>query len=192
MEDMTSPPAAMMCATCKRLLAWWRSATGPLEWRHGRRLLAADGHMPVPVAPDDTVITVCDFCSVNRPAWVYFTSAPTGSIERTIEAKGREERHRFARDWEQIVQPGQIAGTFDSRYDEGWAACDGCARFIEKRDINRLISHVKATVRTALGVRSQTRDSLAVQWKEFFATVQPGRMPTGQKTDRPDAADAQP
>lgn len=168
-----------MCGTCHKPLSKWREhASAPVVWRHGHRTLAPDGHAPQPMPPDDSMVMVCDFCSVHRPVWLYRTAVPTGAVKVEVEPKGREEVMQFAREWGQVVQPGQVTSGTEHIYDENWAACEGCAPFIDRRDINRLISHVKATV-SAAGHRPQTRDWLASQWREFFATVLPGRMAIG-------------
>lgn len=179
---MTAPPQ-MMCATCKRLLAWYQPpGQARADWAHPRWAVP-ETHRPLPVPPDHTAITVCDFCSLNPPVWIYHTAAPTSSITRVVEPKGETERHRFAREWETIVQPGQIAASFENNYDEGWAACASCAPYVERRDMNRLITHVKAIHaprHRAAGLVTMSRKGYARQWEQFFANVQPGRTPADQ------------
>jgi hypothetical protein len=177
---MTVPPTPKMCAACKRLLVWYQPV-GQLalgRWIHPKSAPAL--HSPQPVPPDATLIGVCDFCCMHPPQWIYSTAAPTHTHGITIEAKGRKERQRFARDWAAIVQPARIAESWQSNYDEGWAACAECAPHIERRDMNRLITHVKATVdafHRAAGRVPTSRSGYARQWKPFFDTVQPGRTP---------------
>jgi hypothetical protein len=173
----------MMCGKCLHRLNLRRSATtGERTWEHPYDRVR--DHTPQPVPVDERMIGICDFCSVGDPQWIYRSSQPTSSLRVETSPKGKEYRRLLSKREAAyaVVQDASVTRETVHGYDEGWAACEECARYIERRDVNRLVTHVKAVTRANLppGAVVSTRAHLYQQWQGFFANLQPGRTPVQQ------------
>lgn len=174
------PSEDMMCGKCLHRLALRQHATtGKQTWEHPYDRQRSHDPQPVPI--DERVIGLCDFCSGDDPQWIYFSSRPTSTLNVQTTPKGKEYLHLVSRreGAYETVQDATVTSETIHAFDEGWAACAQCAPYIERRDINRLVTHVKAVTRANLppGAIAATRAHLYQQWQEFFANLQPGRTP---------------
>lgn len=148
-----------VCAVCARVLDW--KAPGKARgfaaaevgddaaegWFH---LVNPDGHIPVPVEPDEVAVNgQCDLCSASNPRW----EVP-------------------ARDFLMPHLPGH-----GSRGH--WSACDTCALAVEKGDWDRILDRAMDTYRRQSGrrpnaaVRTVTSDMHRVLRENILGPVRP-------------------
>lgn len=106
---MTPPKIRHACAVCGRVLDYFEGADGTEGWRHGMAAPEEDDHIAVPVPADEIQVRGrCDFCYADEAAW---------------RLPAREVRFEI---------PGFMGGGMDA----DWAACDGCAKLIERNQWN--------------------------------------------------------
>ena len=185
---------SMYCATCKRGLMRHQTRTsGPVTYLHPLRDGQVD-HEPLPIPlvdlPDAQI--QCDFCPSFEPIWYYDCTAPklvTHELSpRVVSDKevhtgryGRRLRNASSREAKRWGTRG------DARLEQDmggrWAACEGCAVFIDTDNMYGLISRVVAAMPAKLSKGNRLaplRADLASLYETFFATKQ-SKIPIGEQ-----------
>lgn len=170
------------CRTCKRALNRYRTAGGLPVFLHAQ---GQTDHEPDPVLLEDLpdAIMICDFCSADGPAWYYDVSneavyTKRGGSPRVVgegdhtgryanrvrDVSTREARRWGTRGAEQVTE----------FYGERWAACDGCAVFIDAGDlwglVGRVVDAMPAKARSGKKL-IPLRGQVSGLYEEFLATV---------------------
>ncbi|MFG3423203.1 hypothetical protein [Micromonospora sp. NPDC048063] len=99
------------CATCRRPLTTFKSPGNPVGFLHPGGTIADHEPDPVPLTQLPTVETACDFCSAPNPV----ASFAFSSLE--------------------IIAVDGDLPTMTQDLGGDWAACEGCARLVEVRDV---------------------------------------------------------
>jgi hypothetical protein len=168
------------CRTCRRALTRRTSPTGMDTFIHAIQLRGGNVDHPTSPAPVSEVpdpIIECDFCSHPEPQWVYQCADqhtdPRIVTSRTISAYDYRHRHRAAR----TLKTKTTAGT-RQEWGQHWTACDGCAQFIERRDVYGLVTRVADSMpkKFTRGARlPRVRAELHANYTTVLATLAPGR-----------------
>ncbi len=168
------------CRTCRRALNVHTSPSGPVSYRHAEELRGGTVDHPadpVPLTELADPLIECDFCSRPGAAFSYVCADQVTESRlvttRTVDAHDYHHRHRAARTLSVTTAPGatQVWG-------QRWAACDGCAELIERRDLYGLVGRVadEMPAKYTRGNRlARTRGELHANYSNVFATLQPGR-----------------
>ncbi|GAA1025833.1 hypothetical protein GCM10009557_01320 [Virgisporangium ochraceum] len=194
-DEFVAPPQ-MFCRTCRRPLNT-RARAGRIEYLHAEQLRGgAAGHPaePVTAAEIGTVVLVCDFCSAADPVWIY-TGADQETDIRVVTSEvvdfgDYQRRHRAARTVRADTEMGPL-----QQWGERWTACDGCAAYLDARNLYGLIGRVvdRMAAKYRRGSRlARTRADLHALYSPLFATLQPGRTAItdehpGQRNPTPDS-----
>jgi hypothetical protein len=123
------------CRACRRALNIYTSPSGQVTYRHSvqGRDLGDHPPEPVPLSEVPDAVMECDFCSRPHPAWAYVCEDQRNDSRvvttRIVSARDYRDRHRAARTLRTETGPG-----LSHLWGERWAACDGCAALIERRD----------------------------------------------------------
>lgn len=144
---------------------------------------ATSDHPPRPAPPDQVTDPVieCDFCSRPEATWAYHCDraelhTDTRTVtSRTVAAQDYRDHHHAARSLHETTTPGPT-----HRWGQEWLSCDGCAGFLDKRDLYGLISRVIDAMPRQLtrGKRlARTRAELNTTYTTVLATLAPGRDP---------------
>ncbi|SCL12904.1 hypothetical protein GA0070616_0059 [Micromonospora nigra] len=112
------------CAVCRIPLNAYKRPGKPVAFLHPDRATADHAPDPVPLSQLPTVETVCDFCSAPNPV----ASFAFSSLE--IIAVDENDTPAMTQD---------LGGN--------WAACEGCARLVEIRDVAGLTARAAARAR---------------------------------------------
>lgn len=189
---MTDTVPDMVCLMCLRPVNRL-TRKGVSWWGHSP---LGDDHEVV-VAPRAEVVVVhnvCDFCCVpDEPVvWAYYTHAEMESILATPTSTDEVERHRFSgnrfeRGWENVTaKPGPAIHRTTNRFAAGWTACEPCAKLIELRDVERLVTRARRFGPHPMASRPRTlfRDI----WQPFFRDIS-HRLPMGSAEETADDVD---
>ncbi|MEU0558461.1 hypothetical protein [Dactylosporangium sp. NPDC006015] len=175
------PGVAVFCALCRRALNV-RYAGGRLAYLHAEELRGGTCEhpaRPVPLADLPDAVLECDFCSRPEPMWAYRCAdryTETRTVTATVvDARDYRHRHRAARVRRTESTPGMTAA-----WGQRWAACEGCAELIERRDLYGLMARVTDAMPPKLtrGKRLvRVRGELHALYSDVLATLEPGRDP---------------
>jgi len=181
--DPVTVPAEQIppyCRTCRRALQRRLSPSGVVDFIHAAEQHGGTSDHPANPAPLPEIvdpIIECDFCSAPGASWIYWCADQRTDTQvvtsRTVSLYDYQRRHLAARtrSVETTAGPSQMWG-------ECWAACEGCAPLIERRDLMGLISRVTDAMPTKYTRGKKlvrVRSDLHVQYSKVFATLRPGR-----------------
>ncbi|WP_431937077.1 hypothetical protein [Micromonospora sp. RP3T] len=132
---------------------------------------------PVPITEIPDPIIECDFCSAPDAAWIYRCANQVTDARRVtaqVFAVGDyQSRHHAAR-----VRRTETEHAFTQAWGERWTSCDGCASFIEARDLYGLIGRVADAMPAKLTRGKhlmRTRGQLHDRFSTVFDTLAPSR-----------------
>lgn len=124
-----------VCAVCRSVLDHRRPYGQPDAegtWEHSHSYIREHGEpdhepQPVPMGEFTSVNAYCDFCSSHDVAFTYRVAEVSYEL-------GDEDK---------IIAKGEMS--------RDWAACPGCARLIDARNINGLVARVVASFKRKHG-----------------------------------------
>lgn len=124
-----------VCSVCRTVLDHRRPIDDPTSegvWEHTFSYISEFGtpdHEPVPVpaAEFTSLNSICDFCSIHEVNFVY----------------------RFKESGFAIVDDRKVLT--EGKFSKDWAACSGCARLIDQRNVNGLVARVAAAFKRRSG-----------------------------------------
>jgi hypothetical protein len=172
--------AVAYCRTCRRALNIHMDESGRVSLRHSEQLRGGTVDHPadpVPVTELADPLIECDFCSRPEAAFSYVCRDQVTESRvvttRTVDARDYHRRHHAARTRSVTTAPAatQIWG-------QRWAACDGCAELIERRDLYGLVGRgadAMPAKYTRGNCLARVRGELHATYSNVFATLQPGR-----------------
>ncbi|QDY06811.1 hypothetical protein FJK98_06195 [Micromonospora sp. HM134] len=174
-------PEPFYCRRCRRALNVRLNNRGLIvEYLHAaeQRGQPSDHRPePAPVTEIPDPIIDCDFCSAPEAAWIYRCANQITDARRVtaqvIAVGDYQTRHHAAR-----VRRTDTEHAFTQAWGEGWSACDGCADFIEARNLYGLIGRVVEALPAKLTRGKhlmRTRGQLHERYSDVFATLVPGR-----------------
>jgi hypothetical protein len=171
----------MYCRTCRRALNRHTSTPGDVvTYRHAEELrsLPVDHRAdPIPLAELPDALMKCDFCSQPHPSWVYLCADQRTETRiitaRTVGVSDYRQRHGAARTLGVQTSPG-----LEQDWGQRWAACEGCARLIERRDTYGLVFRVVEAMpaKYTRGKHlARVRARLHATYSNVLSTLHPGR-----------------
>ncbi|WP_026931891.1 hypothetical protein [Glycomyces tenuis] len=167
MIDEGDLPAAMVCAACSQPLSRriplneFGEQVGDVVYTHVRHHEADHEAVPQPRAEhfEEDLTQFCDFCTSTKVRWRY--RAPGIQMIVIGEDDAPVGRHHSSSDW---------------------AACELCARLIERRSKKALLQRALLAWDDE-EAREVIRESVRGLHEAFFTTLQPGRhrVPRGRR-----------
>lgn len=181
--DVSTAPVSesRYCRRCRRALNVRFNNLGMIvEYLHAaeQRGQPSD-HRPEPVPITEILdpIIECDFCSAPEAAWIYRCANQITDARRVtaqvIAVGDYQSQHHAAR-----VRRTDTEHAFTQAWGECWSACDGCADFVEARDLYGLIGRVVEALPAKLTRGKhlmRTRGQLHERYSGVFDTLAPGR-----------------
>ncbi|GAB3076398.1 hypothetical protein [Micromonospora schwarzwaldensis] len=132
---------------------------------------------PTPITEIPDPIIECDFCSAPEAAWIYQCANQVTDARRitaqVFAVSDYQSRRHAAR-----IHRTDTEHAFTQAWGDRWTACDGCAHFIEARDLYGLISRVADAMPAKLTRGKhlmRTRGQLHDRFSTVFDTLVPGR-----------------
>ncbi len=180
----------MGCQVCGEALNHWTEPGSLGVYQHPPRLgmgMVRD-HEPVPIPLEQVKkkFHMCDFCG-SEDAICMFSSAGDAQLRYNYVGKtGEVDDKTLTKSWRDkgektLVrqETGVVTGGLDATTSGEWTACESCARVVERGDMGRVISHVKAIYAAdpARRHRNPSRAALEELYREFFRTINTQRIP---------------
>ncbi|GAB3863718.1 hypothetical protein GCM10029963_72930 [Micromonospora andamanensis] len=182
LDVSTAPvPESFYCRRCRRALNIRFNNLGMIvEYLHAaeQRGQPSDHRPePAPLTEIPDPIIECDFCSAPDVAWIYRCANQITDARRitaqVVAVGDYQSRHHAAR-----VRRTDTEHAFTQAWGERWSACEGCAHFIEARDLYGLIGRVVEFLPAKLTRGKhlmRTRGQLHERYSDVFNTLAPGR-----------------